>query len=214
MTTNLEIFLVRSSDNVVVAAGNADAIANQTPNQIMDFQNTTTNTSYYLLILRQAGTIPGRIKYVNYGANEFGTLTFQFAGNSPPTTINPHAGTANTMAVAAAPFFNQRTPESFTSDGPTTILFDPSGNRLATPVVRAKPDITAPDGTSTSFFGSSGGFYFFGTSAAAPHAAAVAALYLQANPGAPRPRSTPPSRTPPTPTSAALRATPIGWAPA
>lgn len=41
------------------------------------------------------------------------------------------------------------------------------------------------DGTQTSFFGSSsaGNWYFYGTSAAAPHAGALAALMLQRNPG-------------------------------
>ena len=44
-----------------------------------------------------------------------------------------------------------------------------------------KPDITAADGVSTSVpdFES-----FFGTSASAPHAAAIAALVLSGNPGA------------------------------
>ena len=47
--------------------------------------------------------------------------------------------------------------------------------------MRQKPDVTAADGVSTSV---SGFRPFFGTSAAAPHAAAIAGLVLSGNPGA------------------------------
>ena len=48
--------------------------------------------------------------------------------------------------------------------------------------VRNKPEITAADGVQTSVTGFNP---FFGTSAAAPHAAAIAALVLSGNPGLP-----------------------------
>ena len=83
------------------------------------------------------------------------------------------------------------------------ILFDKSGNRLATPIVRQKPDFVGPDGGDDTFLGfeiannttyndtstvaqcaNNASFpNFFGTSAAAPHAAAIAALMLQDNSG-------------------------------
>jgi hypothetical protein len=186
VTTSLSMFLVRHSDSTVLASAQTNAVANQTPFQFLSFQNTNSavnGTAFDILILRTTGPVPGRIKYVNYGSNEFGPLTFSPADNAP--TITPHAGAANAMGVAAAASFDQRNPEGFTSLGPVTILFDSSGNRLASPVVRAKPDIAAVDGTRTSFFGQNVngiGFLFFGTSAAAPHAAAIAALVKQANP--------------------------------
>ena len=53
-------------------------------------------------------------------------------------------------------------------------------NPLPTPQSANKPNFTAPDGITTSV--SSIFAPFYGTSAAAPDAAAVAALMLQANP--------------------------------
>jgi Subtilase family len=102
------------------------------------------------------------------------------------------------------------TLETFSSEGGDPILFSTSGTRLSTPEVRQKPDFVGPDGVNNTFLGytllqtgypladptntlptsiaacqnNGEGAYpnFFGTSAAAPHAAAAAALMLQANP--------------------------------
>jgi subtilisin family serine protease len=68
----------------------------------------------------------------------------------------------------------------FKSDGtpftPGNLLFSDNGGEL-----RKKPDLTATDGVATSVPGFA---TFFGTSAAAPHAAAIAALLKSANPRA------------------------------
>ena len=77
--------------------------------------------------------------------------------------------------------------ERFSSDGPRKVFFEADGTPI-TPgnfsstggEVRQKPDITAADGVVTSV---SGFNRFYGTSAAAPHAAAIAGLVLSGNPG-------------------------------
>ena len=88
--------------------------------------------------------------------------------------------------TAAYSVFRMSIPEYFTSPGPATVYFDKMGNRLATPEVRLQPGIAAADNGNTSFFGGDdvGDLdikpNFAGTSAAAPHAAAIAALVLKA----------------------------------
>src|SRR5262249_61327070 len=103
-----------------------------------------------------------------------------------------HANAQGAIAVGAAdyrqtPAFGVNPPilELFSSGGTTPILFDTAGTRRGTPDPRAnKPQIVAPDRVDTTFFFP--GYdpdrnrlpNFPGTSAAAPHAAAVAALAL------------------------------------
>jgi hypothetical protein len=83
--------------------------------------------------------------------------------------------------------------ELFSSDGPRRIFFDRDNNPIdpAHPgqtfasrggVTRAKPDLSAADGVSTTLPGGSGLNPFFGTSAAAPHAGAIAGLIKSALP--------------------------------
>lgn len=102
------------------------------------------------------------------------------------------AAEAGSGAFAAGP----TTPvELFSSDGPRRIFFDPHNQPIdpAHPgltfasrggVTRAKPDLSAADGVATTLPGGSGLNPFFGTSAAAPHAGAIAALLKSAMPTA------------------------------
>jgi hypothetical protein len=75
-------------------------------------------------------------------------------------------------------------PEDFsTRGGAITTQFDSAGNYIT--ATANKPELAAIDGVNTTFFGSQyndGDAHpnFFGTSAAAPNAAALAALYMQA----------------------------------
>jgi hypothetical protein len=117
----------------------------------------------------------------NLGPNEY------FTYGSP--TTGGHAIAAGCNGTAAYSVFRPSIPEYFTSPGPATIYFDDNNNRLTPPLIRQQPSVAAADGANTSFFGGdsssdSDSFpNFFGTSAAGPHAAAIAALVLQAHGG-------------------------------
>jgi hypothetical protein len=104
-------------------------------------------------------------------------------------TVFGHPAANGAIAVAAYVYdWTDKKPfqpqiEYYTSPGPVNIYFDESGKRLATPELRAKPDVAGVDGVATTFFGQpyfNTPFAFFGTSAAAPSVAGVAALMIQA----------------------------------
>ncbi len=109
-------------------------------------------------------------------------------GHSAATAAYSVAAVDATLANGAGGVFDGSEPvEWFSSDGPRSVFYDAAGDLLpsadpadiATATVRAKPDIAAADGVATAAPGFNP---FYGTSAAAPHAAAIAALVKQAFP--------------------------------
>ena len=149
---------------------------------------------------------PGHIK-VAVEDDGAGSTINAFPGTSTGATVQGHSGADGAAAVGASFYFD--TPacgtapaqlEYFSSQGGAPILFDSGGHRLANPIVRQKPDFVGPNGGNDTFLGftlasqdipvttsitgcQNNPSYpnFFGTSAATPHAASIAALMLQAN---------------------------------
>ena len=149
------------------------------------FVNTSSsNQTYQVSIEHFNGPIPQKIKYVYYGNMNIEEY------NTNSSTLYGHANAAGAVATGAArydltPAYGTSPPliAPYSALGGTAILFDEDGNPEN--MVRDKPEIVAPDGVSTTFFGFDSSIdlnnypNFFGTSAAAPHVAGVAALFKQ-----------------------------------
>jgi hypothetical protein len=192
---DLDIYLIDPSTNQVIAGSTNNNIGGD-PTEIFGYVNpsSTQAANLQLLIVNNAGPNPTEMKYVWFQVAPTGTrlplgAPTDYLTNSP--TVFGHPAAAGAVAVGAA--YYQNTPavgvnpavaEGFSSSGPTHIYFDASGSPVDD--VRQKPEVVAPDGADTTFFGGdsdgSGFPNFFGTSAAAPHAAAIAAQMVQANP--------------------------------
>ena len=155
-----------------------------------------TNLEVDVLIAKWSGPDPELIKYINFG--NFAQVQ-EFEEDTQAPTIYGHSNANRGIAVGATAWFN--VPEyndnislpvinGFSSKGGIPILFSRTGKPIE-PVIRKKPEFVGPDGVNTTFFsqdlsfeipgtGEPDGFpNFFGTSASAPHVAAVAALMNQ-----------------------------------
>jgi len=186
---DLDIYLLDKTASDTLASSTINNLAFGDPVEVFTFFNDggvdadgdgNADETFQIKIEKVGGSDPGRIKYFWSG-----TMDVAEFDTESPTSVG-HSIASGGAGVAAA--FYQNTPEfgtspplpeGFTSPGGVPILFDDDGSRKSSPVVRNQPRFTAPDGTNTTFFGQDlegDGFpNFFGTSAAAPHAAAVAA---------------------------------------
>ncbi len=167
----------------------------QQPLEVLEWRNNSgAPAQVNLMINRFSGANSTPLKFALL-QNGGGVTATEYPESAEGDTVGPtifgHSGAASAIGVGAAPYFDDEAPEDYSSQGPLTHYFGPVAGTtpaepLLTPEVIAKPDVTATDGGANTFFGScvSHTWRFFGTSAAAPHAAAVAALELQKEPGA------------------------------
>jgi hypothetical protein len=186
VTADIDIYLYQVGNNSAVAGSEDNNISNQTPFEYFGYQNTTGSTAFDLVIQSYAGPVVSRLKYMYFPySNSSGVEPSfnEFATNS--SSMYGHPGQPEAMGVGAVPYYDQRNPESFTSSGPMAVIYNFNGTAIGGGPTLTYPVVAAPDGVNTSFFGGDfdgdGRPNFFGTSAAAPHAAAVAALMRSAD---------------------------------
>ncbi len=178
------------------SSGTANPLATNEPIQTPLTVPTTGTQVQYVIARGNVPTGPNVATHVRYllagnGAGGLGPAEyFTYTG----VTTGGHAAASTCNGCAATSVFRPSLPEYFSSPGPVTIYYDKMNNRLATPDVRLQPRIATADAANVSsnmngYFASDSGNdpdgngNFSGTSAAGPHAAAIAALVLQAHGG-------------------------------
>jgi hypothetical protein len=196
-----DLFLVRESTNEVVARSTDRQTGDQDPLEIIDFRNDGASGLFHIVIQNvrdQAAPrglnlftlqpqcapdgprrlAPGRHERHNFNTATRSVSAQSDAGGSPVSVIS--VGAVCSASPAAASVFPASAPNDSCNDR-TNRTIEFFSSRGPTLDGRMKPDIVAIDGVAVT---GAGGFPnpFFGTSAAAPHVAAQAALLLQAAP--------------------------------
>jgi Subtilase family/FG-GAP-like repeat len=185
-TNDYDLFVLDNAGNVLRSSVDTQN-GTQDPYESVD----TLNVNERILIVKYSGA--GRFIHLDTGRCQ---LSISTAG-----CVRGHnaSGAANAFSVAETNADNRTTlftggaanpVNTQSSDGPRRIFFNPNGSAI-TPGnfsstggrVLQKPDITAATGVKTSLPTTSGLNPFFGTSAAAPHAGAIAAQILSYRPG-------------------------------
>ncbi len=182
-----DLYILDPTGATVEAFSNNTQSGSQPPIELINDSSSIVVNSR-IVIVKVSGATRALHLDTDRGSISIGTAGNTFGHNAAASAFTVAAAD---VANAGGGIFTGGTanpPESFSSDGPRQIFFDPSGNPI-TPgnflfatnggTTLAKVDFMAADGVTTGVpqFPS-----FFGTSAAAPHAAAIAALIKSADP--------------------------------
>jgi subtilisin family serine protease len=196
VTSDFDAFLLNSTGGLIGVAAGSNIEISQKPVEVLQWPNKSgSQQTVQLVVNRFAGGTP-RIKFALL-ENGSGVTAVEYPRSTGTDVAGPtifgHNGAADAVSLGAVPFDNSAEAEEYSSRGPVTHYFGPvsgttAAEALPSAEVLSKPDIAATDCGRTTFFASfslkEGVWRFCGTSAAAPHAAAVAALMSEAKPTA------------------------------
>lgn len=171
---NYDLYLFDGDSFAQLDASTNIQNGNDQPFEMVDWTNNTGKTVHaQIWINKKSGAASRELELFTIGNSG---LNYQTTGDA----IFGQQAAQGVMAVAAAPAGSPSSVESYSSRGDSTVYTDFS---TQTKDVRQTLDGTAIDGVQTDI-GQLGIWPhnpFYGTSAAAPHAAAIAALIKQAN---------------------------------
>jgi len=194
VTSDLDAFLLNAGGELIATSTEDNVLETQRPVELLGWENEAGSPAKVRLAINRFGGGTPRLKLALL-ENGSGVTETEYEESSEGDVVGPtifgHTASEDVTSVGAIRFNQTAAPETFSSRGPATHYFGPVEGTtpaapLGSPAVLAKPDLVATDGGANTFFGScgSGTWRFFGTSAAAPHAAAVAALQREAAPAA------------------------------
>ncbi len=187
--TDLDIELLNSFGTRVLADSNNLNIGLLSWDWLSFTNDTTSTQTYKLQFVETLFTDATGLELYMIMRDGNGTFSpIDNYTNGEPSISGNHTS-PEMFTIAAHPYTTVAALEGFSSLGPVRVFFNPDGSTKSSIETRQKPDFAAPDGVDTSFFGSpdadgTGFPNFFGTSAAAPNAAAVAGLLLDQAGGA------------------------------
>jgi hypothetical protein len=189
-SNDYDLFRLNGTGTTVLASSTNTQNGTQDPYEAIGATAGTPAAFGQRIVVVKAAAAAGRFLHVSTNR---GLLSIATQGETHGHAATTAVGSFGVAAVYAGntspdPFSNTNVVESFSSDGPRRIFFNQSGAAL-TPgnfsstggSLLQKPDVAAADGVAVTGVGGFGS-PFFGTSAAAPHAAAIAALLKSSNP--------------------------------
>jgi hypothetical protein len=172
-SNDYNLYLFNSDTFAQLDASEKLQTGSQNPWEMVNWTNNTGSTVHAeLWVVRKTGAASRELELFTVGNS-----TLQYS--TPGDALIGQAAVPGVMSVAAVESSFPATVENFSSRGGSTIY---TNFLFQTKTVRQTLDGAAVDGVQTKV-GQLGYFYnpFYGTSAAAPHAAAIAALVRQAN---------------------------------